>query len=112
MFGLANDTYLLLDALVTITGLILLITWAKVHPFVALTIAAGFLGLTSGMPVAKVMKSFQDGFGGVLGFVGIVLALGTMLGKLMADSGGADQIAQTLIRKFGKQNIHWAMMFS
>jgi GntP family gluconate:H+ symporter len=112
MFGLANDTYLLLDALVTIIGLILLITWAKVHPFVALTIAAGFLGLTSGMPVAKVMKSFQDGFGGVLGFVGIVLALGTMLGKLMADSGGADQIAQTLIRKFGKQNIHWAMMFS
>ena len=112
MFGLANDTYLLLDALVTIIGLVLLITWGKVHPFVALTIAAGFLGLTSGLPVSKVMKSFQDGFGGVLGFVGIVLALGTMLGKLMADSGGADQIAQTLIRKFGKQNIHWAMMFS
>jgi GntP family gluconate:H+ symporter len=89
-----------------------LITHFKVHPFVALTIAAGFLGLTSGMPVAKVMKTFQDGFGGVLGFVGIVLALGTMLGKLMADSGGADQIAQTLIRKFGTKNIHWAMMFS
>ena len=112
MFGLATDTYLLLDALVTIIGLILLITHFKVHPFVALTIAAGFLGLTSGMPVAKVMKSFQDGFGGVLGFVGIVLALGTMLGKLMADSGGADQIAQTLIRAFGKKNVHWAMMFA
>jgi GntP family gluconate:H+ symporter len=64
------------------------------------------------MPVAKVMKSFQDGFGGVLGFVGIVLALGTMLGKLMADSGGADQIAQTLIRWFGVRQVHWAMMFS
>ncbi len=112
MFGLATDTYLLLDALVTIVGLILLITYFKVHPFVALTLAAGFLGLTSGMPVAKVMKSFQDGFGGVLGFVGIVLALGTMLGKLMADSGGADQIAQTLIRAFGKKNVHWAMMFA
>ncbi len=112
MFGLATDTYLLLDALVTIIGLVLLITHFKVHPFVALTLAAGFLGLTSGMPVAKVMKSFQDGFGGVLGFVGIVLALGTMLGKLMADSGGADQIAQTLIRAFGKQYVHWAMMFA
>ena len=112
MFGLATDTFLLLDALVTIVGLILLITHFKVHPFVALTLAAGFLGLTSGMPVAKVMKSFQDGFGGVLGFVGIVLALGTMLGKLMADSGGADQIAQTLIRAFGKKNVHWAMMFA
>ena len=112
MLGLANDTFLLLDALVTIVGLVLLITQFKVHPFVALTLAAGFLGLTSGMPVVKVMKSFQDGFGGVLGFVGIVLALGTMLGKLMADSGGADQIAQTLIRAFGKKNVHWAMMFS
>ncbi len=112
MLGLPTNTYLLLDALITIIGLVLLITKFKVHPFVALTIAAGFLGLTSGMPVAKVMKSFQDGFGGVLGFVGIVLALGTMLGKLMADSGGADQIAQTLIRAFGKRNVHWAMMCS
>jgi GntP family gluconate:H+ symporter len=112
MFGMTHDTYLLLDAVVTIVGLVLLITKFKVHPFVALTIAAGFLGLTSGMPVDKVMKSFQDGFGGVLGFVGIILGLGTMLGKLMADSGGADQIAQTLIRTFGKQRVHWAMMFA
>lgn len=112
MFGMNHDTYLLLDALVTIIGLVLLITKFKVHPFIALTLAAGFLGLTSGMPVDKVMKSFQDGFGGVLGFVGIILGLGTMLGKLMADSGGADQIAQTLIRTFGKQRVHWAMMFS
>jgi GntP family gluconate:H+ symporter len=103
---------LLLDALITIVGLVLLITKFKFHPFVALILASGFLGLTSGMSVVKVMKSFQDGFGGVLGFVGIVLALGTMLGKLMADSGGADQIAQTLIRAFGKKNVHWAMMFS
>ncbi|MFJ4143644.1 GntP family permease [Pseudomonas sp. NPDC089734] len=112
MFGMTHETYLLIDALVTIVGLVLLITKFKVHPFVALTIAAGFLGLTSGMPVEKVMKSFQDGFGGVLGFVGIILGLGTMLGKLMADSGGADQIAQTLIRTFGKQKVHWAMMLS
>ncbi|GAB7532125.1 GntP family permease [Pseudomonas sp. 3A(2025)] len=112
MFGMTHETYLLVDALVTIVGLVILITKFKVHPFIALTIAAGFLGLTSGMPVEKVMKAFQDGFGGVLGFVGIILGLGTMLGKLMADSGGADQIAQTLIRTFGKQKVHWAMMFS
>ncbi|RMN70644.1 gluconate:H+ symporter, partial [Pseudomonas syringae] len=112
MFGMTHETFLLVDALVTIVGLVLLITTFKVHPFVALTLAAGFLGLTSGMPVEKIMKSFQDGFGGVLGFVGIILGLGTMLGKLMADSGGADQIAQTLIRTFGKQKVHWAMMFS
>ncbi|MDB6144217.1 MAG: permease [Pseudomonas sp.] len=112
MFGMTQETYLLVDALVTIIGLVLLITRFKIHPFVALTLASGFLGLTSGMPVDKVMKSFQDGFGGVLGFVGILLALGTMLGKLMADSGGADQIARTLVRLFGKERVHWAMMFS
>lgn len=112
MFGMDHNSFLLLDAAVTIVGLVLLITKFKVHPFIALTIASGFLGLTSGMPVEKVMKSFQDGFGGVLGFVGILLGLGTMLGKLMADSGGADQIAQTLIRAFGIKRVHWAMMFA
>lgn len=112
MLGLTKETYLLLDAIVTIIGLIVLITRFKVHPFIALTLASGFLGLTSGMAVELVMKSFQDGFAGVLGFVGIVLGLGTMLGKLMADSGGADQIAQTLIRSFGKQRVHWAMMLA
>jgi gluconate:H+ symporter, GntP family len=112
MFGLSKETFLLLDALVAIIGLIALITRFRIHPFIALTLAAGFLGLTSGMPVALVMKSYQDGFGGVLGFVGIVLALGTMLGKLMAESGGADQIARTLVNAFGQKRVHWAMMIA
>jgi len=50
MFGMSHESYLLLDAVVTIIGLIVLITKFKVHPFIALIIAAGFLGLTSGMP--------------------------------------------------------------
>ena len=112
MFGMSQEIFLLVDALVAIVGLILLITRWRVHPFIALTLAAGFLGLTSGMPVDKVMKSFQDGFGGVLGFVGIVLGLGTMLGKMMAESGGADRIARTLIDAFGRERVHWAMMFA
>ncbi|BAL24040.1 GntP family permease [Azoarcus sp. KH32C] len=110
MLGLSNEVFLLLDALVAILGLIVLITRFKLHPFVALTLAAGFLGLTSGMPVEKVVKSYQDGFGGVLGFVGIVLGLGTMLGKMMAESGGAAQIARTLVDRFGRERVHWAMM--
>ena len=112
MLGMSQNTFLLLDAVVTIIGLIVLITRFKLHPFIALIIASAFLGLTSGMPTDKIIKSFQDGFGGVLGFVGIILALGTMLGKMMADSGGADQIARTLIRAFGKERVQWAMMFA
>ena len=112
MLGMSHNTFLLLDAVVTIIGLIVLITRFKLHPFIALIIASAFLGLTAGMPANLIIKSFQDGFGGVLGFVGIILALGTMLGKMMADSGGADQIARTLIRAFGKEKVQWEMMFA
>ncbi|MCW5297326.1 permease DsdX [Herbaspirillum lusitanum] len=110
MFGLSNEASLLLNAFLAIVVLIVMITRLRIHPFIALIITSGFLGLISGMPLVKIVKSFQDGFGGVLGFVGIVLGLGTMLGKMMAESGGADQIAQTLVRAFGKQRVHWAMM--
>ncbi|KAF1023722.1 MAG: High-affinity gluconate transporter [Paracidovorax wautersii] len=112
MFGLSPQVFLLLDALVAIVLLILLITRWRFHPFVALMLAAGFLGLTSGMPVDKVMAAFQKGFGDTLGFVGIVLGLGTMLGMMMAESGGADRIARTLIAKFGRERVHWAIMLA
>ena len=90
----------------------MLIARFKVHPFIALILASGFLGLVTGLPVAKVVKEFQDGFGGTLGFVGVLLGLGTMLGKLMAESGGADRIARTLVDAFGEAKVHWAMMIS
>jgi GntP family gluconate:H+ symporter len=110
MFGLGPEASLLLNALIAVVVLILAITRLRLHPFIALIIVSGLLGLISGMPLAKIVQSFQEGFGGVLGFVGIVLGLGTMLGKLMAESGGADRIAQTLIGAFGKSKVHWAMM--
>ena len=53
MFGMSHETFLLLDAVVTVIGLIVLITKFKFHPFIALTIAAAFLGLTSGMPTGR-----------------------------------------------------------
>ncbi|NUT60241.1 GntP family permease [Herbaspirillum sp. C9C3] len=110
MLGMSHDATLLFNAVIAILALILMITRLRIHPFIALTITSGFLGLISGMPLPQIVKSFQDGFGGVLGFVGIVLGLGTMLGKLMAESGGADQISQTLVRAFGRERVHWAMM--
>ena len=102
VFGVSQQTWLLADAFVSVVGLIILITRFRVHPFVALTIAAGFLGPDLRHADAEIIKSFQNGFGGVLGFVGIVLALGTMLGKMMAESGGADRIAQSMIAAFGR----------
>ena len=91
--------------------LLLLITWLKVHPFVALMLVSVLAGLAAGMPLDKIAGSIQAGMGNTLGFIAIVLGLGTMLGKLMEESGGAERIARTLIRAFGQKNVHWAMMF-
>jgi GntP family gluconate:H+ symporter len=68
------------------------------------------LGLVAGMPMATIVKSFETGNGNTLGHIAVVVGLGTMLGKMMAESGGAERIATTLIDFFGEKNIHWAMM--
>jgi len=109
---------LLLIVLASIVVLLLLITWAKMNPFVALLITAIGVGIATDMPIIApnpetpgIIDSIKAGMGNTLGFLAIVLALGTMLGKMMAESGGAERIARTLIDKFGKKNVHWAMMF-
>jgi GntP family gluconate:H+ symporter len=78
---------------------------------VALIAVSLAMGAAAGMPFGSVVKAFQDGVGGVLGFIAIVVGLGTMLGKMMAESGGATRIATTLITLFGEQRVHWAIMF-
>lgn len=92
-------------------ALIVLIARFKLHPFVALITVSLALGIVAGMPLGGVVKAFQDGVGSVLGFIAIVVALGTMLGKMMAESGGATRIATTLIAGFGERRVHWALMF-
>jgi len=101
---------LLIYAVVAIAALILLITRYKVYPFLVLIIVSLLLGLVAGMPMGTIVKSFETGNGNTLGHIAIVVGLGTMLGKMMAESGGAERIATTLIDKFGEKHIHWAMM--
>lgn len=90
--------------------LLLMITWWKLNPFVALIIAAVGVGIASGMKPTDIVASIKDGMGGTLSLLALVLPLGTMLGKMMAESGGAERIASTLINRFGQKNVHWAMM--
>jgi gluconate:H+ symporter, GntP family len=87
------------------------------HPFVALILTSVGVGLAMGMPLIApspetpgIIDSIKAGLGNTLGFLAIVLALGTMLGKMMAESGGAERIAKTLINRFGQKRVHWAMM--
>jgi GntP family gluconate:H+ symporter len=105
------DSVLLLYALAAVAVLIVLIAKVKLHPFIALISVSLAMGLAAGMPFAAVVKALQDGVGTTLGFIAIVVGLGTMLGKMMAESGGAARIARTLIGVFGEQRVHWAIMF-
>jgi len=102
--------YLMSVLIVAIALIVLLIMKFKLNAFVALTIAGLALGIAAGMPLDKVATSFQTGMGNTLGFLATVLGLGTILGKMLEISGGAQRLAQTLIKAFGERNAHWAMM--
>ena len=108
---MSANTQLLLYAAGAVVALIVLIARFKLHPFIALILVSLGLGMLAGMPLGAVVKAFQDGVGSVLGFIAVVVGLGTMLGKMMAESGGAARIATTLIAKFGETRVHWAIMF-
>ncbi|PMS23204.1 permease DsdX [Trinickia dabaoshanensis] len=109
--GSVHGGLLLLYAVIAIAALILLIARYKVYPFLVLIVVSLLLGLAAGMPAGHIVKSFETGNGGTLGHIAIVVGLGTMLGKMMAESGGAERVATTLIRWFGEKQIHWAMLF-
>jgi GntP family gluconate:H+ symporter len=108
---MSPETRLVALALAAVVALILLIAQLKLHPFIALITVSLALGASAGMPLPAAVKAFQDGVGNVLGFIAIVVALGTMLGKMMAESGAASRIATTLIGLFGERRVHWAIMF-
>jgi GntP family gluconate:H+ symporter len=107
----SHDLQLLLLAGSAIVALILLIARFRLHPFVALVVVSLLLGAAAGMPLGTIVAEFQQGVGAVLGFIAVVVGLGTMLGKMMAESGAATRIATTLIGRFGERRVHWAIMF-
>ena len=98
-----HDTFLLISALISVVALVVLIARFKINPFIVLMTISLALALVSGMPRPSIVKSFETGLGGTLGHIAIIVALGTMLGKMMAESGGADRIAHTLIQLFGER---------
>ncbi|MBJ8206348.1 gluconate permease, partial [Bacillus cereus] len=78
--------------------------------FISLIIVSVGVALVLGMPPEKIFKTIEAGLGGTLGHLALVFGLGAMLGKLLSDSGGAQRIAMTLVKKFGEKNIQWAVV--
>jgi GntP family gluconate:H+ symporter len=100
---------LIVAALAAIALIVVLITVAKVHPFLALIAGGLTVGIVAGENVNDVLASFGTGFGATAAGVGILIALGAMFAKLLADSGGADQIVDTIVGNASAKALPWAM---
>lgn len=92
--------------------LFILIARFKLNAFITFIIVSLFVGIAEGMEPLRVVDSIQNGIGNILGFLVIILGLGAMLGKLVADSGAAQRITTKLVEKFGKKNIQWAVVLT
>lgn len=110
--GFNMDIYVLTITLLSIVIVILGVSWWKWHAFISLTVASLFLAIMSGLSMDKIVGAYETGVGSVLGHLVGILALGTILGKIMSDSGAGMQVADFFVRLFGVKKLPWAMLFS
>lgn len=89
--------------------LFFLIVKLKLNSFLSLLLVCVVVGYAEGLPIDQIFPTIQKGLGSTLGGLTIVVGFGAILGKLMADSGGAQRIATTLINIFGRKNVRWAV---
>lgn len=108
---MGTSASLLLVLFAAIFLIVFLIMKVRLNAFVTLIVACFFVGITTGMPLVQIGKSIEAGMGGTLGFLATILGLGTILGKMLEVSGGAERLAHTMIEAMGKQRAGWAMMF-
>ncbi|MFE7610852.1 GntT/GntP/DsdX family permease [Streptomyces celluloflavus] len=106
----AGHAQLGIAVLASIAVIVLLITKFKLHAFLSLIIGSLVLGAVAGAPLDKAIASFSSGLGATVAGTGVLIALGAILGKLLADSGGADEIVDTILAKASKRAMPWAMV--
>lgn len=92
--------------------LVLLLTWGKFNAFLAFLIVAIVAGIWLKVPVEKIPAALQKGIGDTVGSLLMILVLGAMLGKLVAESGAAKQIANSLMQTFGPKYVQWALLIA
>ncbi|MFF2928096.1 gluconate:H+ symporter [Streptomyces celluloflavus] len=106
----AGHAQLGIAVLAGIAVIVLLITKFRLHAFLSLIIGSLVLGAVAGAPLDKAIASFSSGLGATVAGTGVLIALGAILGKLLADSGGADEIVDTILAKASKRAMPWAMV--
>ncbi|HVE10347.1 MAG TPA: gluconate:H+ symporter [Paraburkholderia sp.] len=105
----AHDTRLILSCLLGLAVIIVAISALKLAPFLAILVGTFAAGFTAGLPLDAVASAFSKGAGALLGDVGIIIALGAMLGALMADSGAADRLVTTILEHATPRRLPWMM---
>jgi gluconate:H+ symporter, GntP family len=105
----AGNAQLVIACLVGIAVIVVLISWLKMHPFLALILGSAALAAVAWIAPTAALTSFTNGFGSTSGAVGILIALGAMLGKLLADSGGADNIVNRITDRLSGSKLPWGM---
>jgi gluconate transporter len=98
--------------LASIALLVLLISWGKIHPFIAFLLTSIFAGWALGLPLGTIPRSIEKGLGSMLGSLVAIICLGAMFGKLIAQSGAAQRIAAVLMGAFGEKHLTWALMLT
>lgn len=107
---LAHSTgYLLSVAGVAVVLLLLLIMKLRVHAFASLVIVSALTALATGIPYDKIIPGMMSGFGGTLASVALLVGLGAMIGKILEQSGGAQVLADTLIKILGEKKAPLAL---
>ncbi|PTE68399.1 gluconate permease [Staphylococcus devriesei] len=109
MFG---EIWPLISVVIGILLLLSLIIFLKLNTFISLIVTSVVTAILLGMPLNKIMETIENGMGSTLGHIALIFGLGAMLGKLLADGGGANRIADTLIAKFGQKHVQWAMLIA
>ena len=90
--------------------LVVLVTYVKINPFIAFLLISLLAGYLLKIPIIDLAKAVQKGMGDTLGSLVAVIILGAMLGKLVAQTGAAQQISSYLIKLFGQKNLAWGLM--
>lgn len=92
--------------------LLLLITAVKFDAFLSFVIVCLFVGIAMGLSIEETIQAMTKGIGDTLGFLVLILGFGAMLGRIVADSGAAQKITQTMVGAFGLKRLHWALMLT
>ena len=104
-----SGAMILAVVIVMILFLILLVSKVRLHAFLALIITAVFMGLFTGQDPAAVVDAITGGFGGLMTHIGIVIALGVIIGEILETTGGAEKIANSVLRLVGRERSPLAM---